>query len=62
LNEAFHTTEFHIKVSVHPDGSWSYEEDTVLQILGQSEPFHHADRNVLRKIGDATPNPLARAA
>jgi hypothetical protein len=60
LNRAFKTTAFRITVAFNPDGTWSYEEDTVLQILGQSEPFHHTDRNLLAKIGEPTPNPLAR--
>jgi hypothetical protein len=60
LHEAFRTTEFRIKVTLNPDGTWTYEEDTVLQILGQSAPFHHTDRNTLTKIGEPTPNPLAR--
>jgi hypothetical protein len=47
-------------VSLHDDGTWGYEEDTVLQIRGQAEPFHHTDRNRLTKIGEPTPNPLAR--
>ena len=62
LHEAFRTTEFRIKVTINPDGTWSYDEDTVLQILGQAQPFHHTDRNTLSRIGEATPNPLARAA
>ena len=61
LNEAFKTTAFRIKVTVNADGSWGYEEDTVLQIRGQAEPFHHTDRNLLHKIGEPTPNPLWRA-
>jgi hypothetical protein len=60
LEYAFKTVEFRIKVTIHPDGTWSYEEDTVLMIRGQSEPFHHTDRNILAKIADPTPNPLAR--
>ena len=60
LHHAFRTTSFRITVSLHDDGSWSYDEDTVLQILGQAEPFHHTDRNRLTKIGEPTPNPLAR--
>jgi hypothetical protein len=60
LHQAFRTTEFRIKVSVNADGTWSYEEDTVLQIQGRDEPFHHTDRNTLTKIGEPTPNPLAR--
>jgi len=61
LHEAFRTTSFNIKVTANADGTWSYEEDTVLQILGRPEPFHHVDRNTLSKIGEPTPNPLARA-
>ena len=60
INEAFRTTEFRIKVTLTADGTWGYEEDTVLQILGQAEPFHHTDRNLLTKIAEPTPNPLAR--
>jgi hypothetical protein len=60
LDHAFKTVEFRIKVSIHDDGSWSYDEDTVLMIRGQAEPFHHTDRNHLHKVADPTPNPLAR--
>ena len=60
LQHAFKTTEFRIKVSIHADGTWSYDEDTVLQILGRDEPFHHTDRNTLHKVAEPTPNPLAR--
>ncbi|MFT3814836.1 MAG: heme-binding beta-barrel domain-containing protein [Acidovorax sp.] len=57
---AFKTVAFHIKVSFNDDGTWSYEEDTVLQIHGQAEPFHHTDKNLLRKVAEPTPNPLVR--
>ena len=60
LDHAFRTVEFRIQVTIHPDGGWSYDEDTVLEIKGLAEPFHHTDRNRLVKIGEATPNPLAR--
>jgi len=29
-------------------------------IKGKSAPFHHTDRNTLTKLGEPTPNPLAR--
>lgn len=61
LEHAFKTVEFRIKVTLHDDGTWSYDEDTVLMIKGQTEPFHHTDRNRLSKIGEPTPNPLARS-
>ena len=59
LDWAFKTTEFRIQVTIHDDGTWSYDEDTVLQIRGRDEPFHHTDRNRLSKIAEPTPNPLA---
>ena len=62
LEAAFRTDSFRIKVTVNDDGSWSYFEDTVLKVHGRDEPFHHTDRNTLRKIAEPTPNPLARAA
>ena len=61
LEHAFKTVEFRIQVTINVDGTGSYDEDTVLLIRGQTEPFHHTDRNTLSKIGEATPNPLARA-
>lgn len=60
LDYAFKTIEFRIKVTINPDGTWSYDEDTVLLIKGQAEPFHHTDRNRLTRIAEPTPNPLAR--
>lgn len=60
LDDAFRTVEFRIRVVLHDDGSWTYDEDTVLVIRGLSEPFHHTDRNTLVRIGEPTPNPLAR--
>ncbi len=60
LEHAFKTVEFRIKVTINADDSWSYEEDTVMMIRGQTEPFHHTDRNTLKKIAEPTPNPLAR--
>ncbi|TJY62024.1 DUF1794 domain-containing protein [Sinimarinibacterium sp. CAU 1509] len=60
LEHAFRTVEFRIKVTINNDGTWSYEEDTVMLIKGTTEPFHHTDRNTLSRIAEPTPNPLAR--
>lgn len=60
LDRAFKTVAFDITVTINPDGTWGYEQDTVLEVLGRDEPFHHTDRHVLRKVADPTPNPLAR--
>jgi hypothetical protein len=62
LEYAFKTESYTITVSINTDGTWSYEQDTVLIIPGQAEPFHHTDRNTLRKIGEPVPNPTAQAA
>jgi len=60
LQYAFKTVEYRIKVTIHDNGTWSYDEDTVLMIRGKNEPFHHTDRNTLTRIAEPTPNPLAR--
>lgn len=60
LDYAFRTVEFRIQVSIHDDGTWSYEQDTVMKIKNQEALFHHVDNNTLHKIAEATPNPLAR--
>jgi hypothetical protein len=60
LERAFTTLSFEVTVTINADGTWGYDEDTVLQVLGREEPFHHTDRHVLHKVGEPTPNPLAR--
>jgi hypothetical protein len=59
LESAFRTLEYRIKVTINPDGTWSYDEDTMLLIRGRAELFHHTDRNTLTRIAPPTPNPLA---
>ena len=51
LDYAFRTVEFRIKVSIHADGTWSYDEDTILVIKGLAEPFHHTDRIFIIRPG-----------
>ena len=60
LEQAFTTLRFRMRVSIHADGTWSYEQDTQLQTPDRTEPFHHTDRNTLRKIAEPQPNPLVR--
>ena len=62
LEYAFRTESCTITVTLNADGTWAYDHDAVLIIPGQAEPFHHTDRNTLRKIGEPTPNPTALAA
>ena len=59
LEHAFKTTHYRIKVSVHADGKWSYDETTILEIRGQAQPFEHRDTATLVKIAEPTPNPAA---
>jgi hypothetical protein len=60
LDHAFKTVEFRIKVSINPDDTWGYEEDTVLKINGKPDLFHHTDKNMLTRIAEPIPNPMAR--
>lgn len=60
LEHAFRTESFSITFEAHADGSWSYEEDTVIAVRGREGVFHHTDRNTLVKVGEPTPNPLMR--
>jgi hypothetical protein len=46
-------------VTVHDDGTWSYESEGVLQIPGRDETFRHIDGNTLTRVAAPTPNPLA---
>lgn len=60
LEHAFRTDSYRIAVTVQGPDAWSYEEDTVMAVRGQAEPFHHTDRNTLRRVAQPTPNPLMR--
>ena len=62
LYEAFRTLSYRIHVTVNDDGTWSYEEEGVLQIPGRDEVFRHIDRNTLTRIAPPELNPLAEAA
>jgi len=62
LDQAFRTTSYRMAVDVHPDGSWSYEEEGVLEIPDRAEQFSHIDRNTLVRVAAPTPNPLALEA
>ena len=62
LDRAFRTTSYRIHVQAHADGTWSYEEEGIMEIPGRDEPFRHIDGNTLHRIAAPTPNPLALAA
>ncbi|MDX8406808.1 MAG: heme-binding beta-barrel domain-containing protein, partial [Mariprofundaceae bacterium] len=50
LDRAFKTVCYDLSVKVHHDGSFSYQEDTQLQIQGQDSTFHHTDGNRLKRV------------
>ncbi len=62
LDQSFRTLSYRIHVTINDDGTWSYEEEAVLQIPGRNEPVRHVDRNTLTRIGPPELNPLARAS
>lgn len=62
LNEAFRTTNFRMKVTINPDGTWTYFEEAIMVIPDRTEPFSHNDGNTLTKVGEPTLNPLAQQA
>ncbi|MHB8247059.1 MAG: FABP family protein [Acidimicrobiales bacterium] len=61
LDRAFKTVQVRITVTVHTDGTWSYDEDTVMEVLGRKGQLHHTDRHTLTKVAEPTPNPMALA-
>ncbi|MES1200370.1 MAG: heme-binding beta-barrel domain-containing protein [Pseudomonadota bacterium] len=58
LEWAFRTDSYILDVTFNADGTWSYASDTLLQVRGRTEPFHHVDRNTLTKVAEPIPNPL----
>jgi hypothetical protein len=50
LDQEFRTVRYGLKVTIHNAQSFSYDEDTHLQIKGHSDLFHHIDRNTLKRI------------
>jgi hypothetical protein len=59
LDSVFQTVSFRMRVTVNDNGTWSYEEHTMMRIPERQDLVDHVDRNTLKRIGDATPNPLA---
>jgi hypothetical protein len=56
LEENFRTLEYTITITMNAD-SFTYEQDTVLLVAGRPDPFHHTDRNTLRRVAPPVPNP-----
>ena len=50
LDREFRTERYTLKVTLHDDGSFEYEEDTIMRMPGRDRLFHHTDRNRLRRV------------
>ncbi len=60
LEDAFRTERFTMTVTIHQGGTWSYKQDTVIQVVGRGELFHHTDRNILTRVAPPSPNPTSQ--
>jgi hypothetical protein len=45
------TLSYDVTITINDDGSWSYDETTMLKMDEFEEPFAHTDRNTLRRVG-----------
>ena len=60
LEYGFRTDSYRIDIAFDGEDAWSYDIRTMLLIHGRPDPFEHRDRNSLRRVGPARPNPLAQ--
>ena len=45
------SVSFESTVTLHGDGSWTYEETTMLRMTGFPDLLPHTDHNTLHKVG-----------
>jgi hypothetical protein len=45
------TLSYSVTVTLHPDGTWSYAETTMLRMRELAEPMAHTDANTLTRVG-----------
>ena len=50
LDKEFKMISFEVTVKIIDEDTISYAEDTVLQLPGKPEPFHHRDSNTLKRV------------
>ena len=51
LHANFKVVRYVLKLTLHDDDSFDYEQDTRLQIKGRPGLFHHTDSNHLKRVG-----------
>jgi hypothetical protein len=57
LEYAFRTDSYRIDLTFEGDDAWSYDIRTMLAVKGKAGLFEHRDRNTLKRVGAAKPNP-----
>jgi hypothetical protein len=62
LEENFRTDRWTVTYQLNEDGTWGYEQTTVLKIKGVAKAFRHTDRNRLKLVKKPSRNPVAKAA
>jgi hypothetical protein len=45
------TLSYDVTITTNDDGTWSYDEVTMLKMVEMDAPFPHKDHNTLRKVG-----------
>ncbi len=50
LDREFKILSYELTLKIHDPNCFSYEQDTVIQMPGREEPFHHRDRNTLKRV------------
>jgi hypothetical protein len=50
LNEEFKNVRFEMKITIHSNDSFSYAQDTQLQIKGNPNLFRHTDKNTWSRV------------
>jgi hypothetical protein len=58
LEQAFRTDSYRMELIFDGEDAWSYDIRTMLMVRGTTELFEHRDRNRLKRVGPAKPNPL----
>ena len=59
LDRAFRTLSYRQHVSVGDDGSWSYEEEALMEVEGRTSLVHHTDTNTFVQVARPGRNPIA---
>ena len=50
LDLEFKTVRYDLKIDIHDENSFSYEEDTQLLMKGRKEVYHHTDKNTMKRV------------